>query len=159
MAIQVSRSAPDGQEIRTTTKSGKPRTVPVADILQPILREWMKSKTPNALIFANSAGNPTGNKNWTRAVHWQELSRGRRVHDLRHTAATLWLTNHVDPKTVQTWLGHASMTMTVDTYGHFMGIDADIAAIARVNAVLGSDSGPTEGKLRIQDSSAVGPNR
>lgn len=149
VAIQVSRSAPDGQEIRTTTKSGKPRTVPVADILQPILREWMKGKAPNALIFANAAGNPTGNKNWTRAVHWMELNRGRRIHDLRHTAATLWLTNGVDLKTVQTWLGHASMTMTVDLYAHFMGNDADIAAIARVNAVLGGDSGATGIKLRI----------
>jgi hypothetical protein len=45
---------------------------------------------------------------------------------------------------VQTWLGHSSMTLTVDTYAHFMGQDADIAAIARINAILGDDYGKAE---------------
>ena len=31
---------------------------------------------------------------------------GRRIHDLRHTAACLWLARGVDPVTVQAWMGH-----------------------------------------------------
>jgi hypothetical protein len=30
---------------------------------------------------------------------------GRRIHDLRHTAACLWLSEGVDPVTVQAWVG------------------------------------------------------
>jgi len=79
--------------------------------------------------------------NWKRTVRWSELGRGRRVHDLRHSAATLWLGAGIDVKTVQTWLGHASMTLTVDTYAHWMGSDADVAAVGRINGILGDEKG------------------
>ncbi|MET4782684.1 hypothetical protein [Glaciihabitans sp. UYNi722] len=77
------------------------------------------------------------------------------MQDLRHTAATLG----VDPKTVQAWLGHSSMTLAVDTYAHYMGQDADIAAIARINAILGDMSGTTRRKLRDADQDATGADR
>lgn len=96
----------------------------------------MKDKTPDEFIFPNSAGKRIDNNNWTRNIHWREVGRGRRVHDLRHTAATLWLSNGVDPKTVQTWLGHTSMKQTFDTYTHFMGQDADISALSKINSRL-----------------------
>ena len=38
--------------------------------------------------------------------------------DLRHTAATLMLTNGEHPKVVSEMLGHASITLTMDTYSH-----------------------------------------
>ena len=41
-----------------------------------------------------------------------------RVHDLRHTFAVLSLQNGDDVKTVQTNLGHASASFTLDVYGH-----------------------------------------
>ena len=37
---------------------------------------------------------------------------GRRIHDLRHPAAGLWLAKGVDPVTVPAWLGHASLATT-----------------------------------------------
>jgi integrase len=43
-----------------------------------------------------------------------------RVHDLRHTAASVWLGSGVDPKVVQRILGHASAAMTMDLYGHLI---------------------------------------
>ena len=43
-----------------------------------------------------------------------------RVHDLRHTAASLWLAAGADPKVVQRVLGHATAAMTMDLYGHSM---------------------------------------
>ncbi len=58
------------------------------------------------------------------------------MHDLRHTAAPAWLRSEIDAKTVQTWLGHSTMTLTTDTYAHWMGSDADGAAVARFDAVL-----------------------
>ena len=41
-----------------------------------------------------------------------------RFHDLRHTAATLLLAQGVHPKIVQEMLGHASISLTLDTYSH-----------------------------------------
>jgi integrase len=41
-----------------------------------------------------------------------------RFHDLRHTAATLYLQNGTHPKVVQEMLGHATISMTLDTYSH-----------------------------------------
>ena len=46
--------------------------------------------------------------------------RARHPHDLRHTYATLLLMDHYSPAYVQRQLGHASISITVDTYGHWL---------------------------------------
>ena len=46
------------------------------------------------------------------------LSR-RNPHDLRHTYATILLMNHMSPAHVQKQLGHSSISITVDIYGHW----------------------------------------
>jgi integrase len=46
--------------------------------------------------------------------------RMRSPHHLRHTYATLLLMDHVSPAYVQKQLGHHSITMTVDVYGHWI---------------------------------------
>lgn len=43
-----------------------------------------------------------------------------RLHDLRHTAATLALTAGVHPKIVAARLGHSAVSMTLDTYSHVL---------------------------------------
>jgi integrase len=53
-------------------------------------------------------------------VNWAETRLGRRIHDLRHTAACLWLARGVDPGTVQAWMGHESIA-TTNLYLHFSG--------------------------------------
>lgn len=41
-----------------------------------------------------------------------------RVHDLRHTAASLLLADGAHPKLVQELLGHSTIVLTLDTYSH-----------------------------------------
>jgi len=41
-----------------------------------------------------------------------------RLHDLRHTSATLALAGGMHPKVVQERLGHATISQTLDTYSH-----------------------------------------
>jgi integrase len=49
--------------------------------------------------------------------------------DLRHTCATLLLKMGVHPKVVQELLGHATVSITLDTYSHVLpGMDGDAAA-------------------------------
>jgi integrase len=51
------------------------------------------------------------------------------VHGLRHTCATLLLSAGVMPHTVQRRLGHKSVQITLDVYGHVLpGMQADAAA-------------------------------
>ena len=54
--------------------------------------------------------------------------RTLRVHDLRHTAASIWLAYGADPKVVQRVLGHATATMTMDLYGHLLDASLWLAA-------------------------------
>jgi integrase len=58
-----------------------------------------------------------------------------RFHDLRHTAATLHLTNGTHPKVVQEMLGHSTISMTLDTYSHTVPSMQKEAA-ARLDALL-----------------------
>ena len=53
---------------------------------------------------------------------------GLRVHDLRHTAASLAVTSGANPKVVQQMLGHASAAMTLDVYAGLFSPDlGDVA--------------------------------
>jgi integrase len=59
------------------------------------------------------------------------------LHDLRHACASLWIEQRVQPKRVQTWMGHHSIQVTYDTYGHlFDALEDDAAIVARVEAGL-----------------------
>jgi integrase len=49
-----------------------------------------------------------------------DLPRTVRLHDLRHTCATLLLGKGVHPKIVQELLGHATIAITLDTYSHVL---------------------------------------
>jgi integrase len=72
-----------------------------------------------------------------------------RVHDLRHTAASMWLGSGADPKVVQRVLGHASAAMTMDLYGHL--IDRNLWDAA---ARLGDISGPRDPSDDDEDGAA-----
>jgi integrase len=57
------------------------------------------------------------NRFWYPALRRSNLGE-LRIHDLRHTAVSLWIAAGATPKEVQTWAGHASITTTYDRYGH-----------------------------------------
>lgn len=53
-------------------------------------------------------------------------AKGVRLHDLRHTAAVLWLTNGVHFMQVAKWLGHSSYVLTLTTYAnHIPGVETE----------------------------------
>lgn len=73
------------------------------------------------LIFSDLKGRPLRPDTVTHA--WLKLVRrigleGTRLHDARHTHASLMLKQGVHPKVVQERLGHASIQLTLDTYSH-----------------------------------------
>ncbi|MBE0481465.1 MAG: site-specific integrase, partial [Dehalococcoidia bacterium] len=56
--------------------------------------------------------------------------KGVRLHDLRHSHATLLLQQGVHPKIVQERLGHATIAVTLDTYSHVLPGLQEAAAMA-----------------------------
>lgn len=73
------------------------------------------------LVFASPTGQPLDDSNLRRAFQRLVKEAGLaplRVHDLRHTAATLMLRASVHPKIVSEMLGHANVGITLDTYSH-----------------------------------------
>ena len=50
----------------------------------------------------------------------EEFPLTTRLHDLRHTCATLMLAVDTNPKVVQETLGHANVSVTLDTYSHLL---------------------------------------
>ena len=58
-----------------------------------------------------------------------------RFHDLRHTCATLLLSENVNPKIVSEMLGHATIAITLDTYSHVLPTMQESAAQALEDAL------------------------
>lgn len=161
--LVVKRSVPQSGRTgavieRATTKSGRSRLVPLTDRVRPVAESWAEGREPDDLLFPAPEGGYLHAQNWRRSVHWSRTGLGRRPHDLRHTAASLWIAAGVDIKTVSAWLGHSTAKLTLDTYGHLMGTDADRAALERVNRVLGYGTGTDESRRRIEAGEKERPN-
>jgi integrase len=139
-ALRISRSKSDRGALKTT-KSGKSRTVPVMALAWEVIAPRLKGKDPEALVFPGKLCGYRLNSNFHRDVKWSSVGRGRSIHDLRHTAATYWISQGVDLKSVQAWLGHSSAKLTADTYAHWLGSNSDAAQLARLNASAGCAGG------------------
>lgn len=125
-----------------TLKNRRARTVPLVAAVVPIVQRWAEGKASDHWLFSAPEGGPLRETNWKRSVRWSEavaaIGRSQlRVHDLRHTAASMWLGSGADPKVVQRVLGHASAAMTMDLYGHL--IDRNLwDAAARLGDISGT---------------------
>ena len=63
------------------------------------------------------------------------------LHDFRHAAASLWIEQRVNPKRVQYLMGHSSITVTFDTYGHlFEQSERDADTSAAIEKALFADA-------------------
>jgi hypothetical protein len=75
----------------------------------PLVLAMADGKEPGDLLFTTDGGSPLHRTATLRAVDSPKTNPGRRIHDLRHTAACLWLAGGVDPGAVQAWMGHESI--------------------------------------------------
>jgi integrase len=85
------------------------------------------------LIICTSIGTPINPNNVTRSYNRLIILAGVpriRVHDMRHTAATLLLRDGNHAKLVSERLGHANIGITLDTYSHVLPDMQDVAAEA-----------------------------
>ena len=110
------------------------RTVSLSPALVALLREYRADQellriqlgfglTDNDFVFIRHDGGPIYPNAVTLAFHRVIKKAGLkhlRLHDLRHTHATLMLKAGVHPKIVSERLGHANIGITLDTYSHVL---------------------------------------
>ena len=124
-----------------TPKSHQSRAVPVPQFIAAELAVAITGLGPDALAFTMPGGSVVRLSNWRRAVFLPARARAGlsdrlRVHDLRHTAASLMIQAGYPPKMLQEIMGHASITTTLDLYGHLYPGDMDRYA-DRLNEAAG----------------------
>ncbi len=112
-AVFVSRSKSDGYPEKQT-KGRRSRTVPLLGLAADIVSARAAGKAPDAFLFRAPGGGELSGPNFTRDVHWAATAGTHRLHDLRHTAATSWLRDGIDIKTISVWLGHSTTQQTVN---------------------------------------------
>jgi integrase len=110
-------------------------------------------------VFTTGIGTPIEPRNVARAfdeiVTAAKLPRIR-VHDLRHTAATLLLAQGVHPRVVMELMGHSQIAVTMNTYSHVVPALRKEAADT-MNAVLSAVSEPVAASVATKQTISV-PN-
>lgn len=102
------------------------RSIDLSPMLIHELKKWKLACPPNELnlVFPNEKGRPIDYHNISKRYFWPALKRAGlqriRFHDLRHTYAALLIDQGEHPKYIQSQLGHSSIKVTLDTYGHLM---------------------------------------
>ena len=139
----------DGEWVREDPKtSAGRRTLVLPESVAEELAQHLATFTgpkPHDLVFTNRDGYPIGpsfrHNVWYPAC--ASIGMGKRTiknykpayedmprfHDLRHTSVALAIAAGAHPKAIQQRLGHSSIAVTMDRYGHLMaGMDEDLAA-------------------------------
>ena len=101
-----------------------------AEVTRLTLKDYLEHcsrQAPNDLdlVFASEVGTPlneqdVSNRHFKPTLERAGLPRSLRLYDLRHTHATLLLIAGTHPKIVSERLGHAMVTLTLDTYSHVL---------------------------------------
>jgi integrase len=129
--IEVRRAIVRGKV--TTPKNGKTRRIDMSQQLSEVLKrlklqrrqEWLAigSEMPERVFFMAS-GADIDLSGFRRRVFYKCLEKAGlrriRIHDLRHTFASLLIAQGESLVYVRDQLGHSSITITVDTYGHLV---------------------------------------
>jgi integrase len=105
------------------TDSAK-RAIKVPDFIWTVLKDHLDSLERNqGLVFTTRNGTPFLPRNLLKDFKTCLEEAGlldMRFHDLRHTTASLLLSQGVHPKVVQEMLGHSQISLTLDTYSHVL---------------------------------------
>lgn len=141
--ISIRRSIYKGEFVNPKSKNAIRRIV-----ISPILRQALEQhrligrKSEFDLIFPNEIGLPLNPENLIKREFHSALDRAglRRIrfHDLRHSYASILISQGENIKFIQSQLGHSSAKTTLDRYGHLMPNLENDAAQRLDKTVFGS---------------------
>lgn len=147
--IRVSQRADEFGQIGPPKSRAGIRTIPMAPVVIEALGKWQGSAPTNSLglVFPNAAGRVQNYANiYNRVFKPMLVANGIvgadgeakfGIHALRHAAASLFIEQGWNPKKIQTLLGHASITMTMDVYGHlFENAEEDASLFEKLESDL-----------------------
>jgi integrase len=150
--LQVRRGYYKGHFYLPKTKRSR-RPVEIGDQLVAVLRGVRRARygdttpPPTALIFPSRTGGPLIPENLRTRVWAPALVKAGvrhvRIHSLRHFYASALIAQGENIKYISSQLGHATVTITVDRYGHLFP-DERRAAAGRFEQRLASSKNPAE---------------
>jgi integrase len=142
--VHVRRTYNHGRFYDPKSKAAR-RKIDLAPELVRALKQW-KLACPIGeldLVFPTEAGTTEDAANMLKRRFFPALRRAKlpkiRFHNLRHTYASLLIDQGENPKYIQTQLGHSSIQLTMDVYGHLMKDVNQEAATRLGSTVFGSD--------------------
>ncbi len=151
LLVSATISRIGGRLLITEPKTARSRrTVPLNPAVVTMLRRHRTNQTAerlrsanqwqnSGLVFSTELGGPVDPRNLLRVIEVAAKAAkvdGVGVHTLRHSAAVAWLESGVHIKAVADLLGHSSIAITGDVYGHTSD-DAARAAIDSLASRLG----------------------
>ena len=138
--VEVITEPKSTQHVRPPkTRAGR-RTVGLPRFVVDALAELLATRgEPEDYVFAGPQGGALRvslfrSRFWRPAVKAAGLD-GLRIHDLRHTAVALWIAAGANPKEVAARAGDASVSFTLDRYGHLYP-EADLSLRERLDAMF-----------------------
>jgi len=152
MQITHTRVTVEGQATDSIPKtSAGRRSIPLDKVLVSLLRTHKARQAAEKLaagpayedggyLVADELGRPYHPDSISGWFDYRVKTSGLpriRLHDTRHTAASLMLASGVPVKVVQEMLGHASPTITLSTYAHIMPGQSEAAGAALSASLLG----------------------
>jgi integrase len=165
--VQVRRTYNHGHFYEPKTKTSR-RKIDLAPELIRALKRW-KLACPRGeldLVFPTSIGTIDSADNMIKRRFFPALKAAGlpkiRFHDLRHTYASLLIDQGEHPKYIQTQMGHSSIKVTMDTYGHLMK-NVNQEAASRLGAGIFGHEFEVDGSRMVaenergHDSQAVTP--
>jgi len=148
-AVLIVRQRADRfQAIGSPKSRTSQREVPLAPMVVNTLKEWKLAcpKGELGLVFPDRKGAVDYHSALHRGLGAALVKAGLGedprhpkygLHSLRHAAASLWIEQGLSPKRVQALMGHSTIGMTFDVYGHlFPSAEDDAEAMAQVQARL-----------------------
>jgi integrase len=135
--LHVRQRADRFADIGSPKSSAGKRTVPLAPLVVNTLKEW-KLACPKGelnLVFPNQEGGVKSLSNITdhglgplqqaAGLCTSRRAPRYRIHAFRHAAASLLIAEGRSPKWIQKFMGHSSIAITFDTYGHLFPSEKD----------------------------------
>jgi len=117
--------------------------------------DWDDAWVESGLVFTAENGSALDSDSvsryWRQAVKKAMLPKVR-LHDLRHTHATLALQAGIHPKVVSERLGHATVSITLDTYSHAIPAMQEEAAALIAGLVFATEYNPEGDDLVVESA-------
>jgi integrase len=149
--LSVTQRADRWNDIGSPKSGAGHRSIPIGPTLLKMLKAWKLRCPPSklGLVFPNQRGGVLDQKGIIGLFLSLQVQAGLAIdsgtvdaagasiwkpryglHSLRHAAASAWIKQGIDLKRLQVWIGHATIQLTIDTYGHLITDAQADAALA-----------------------------